>query len=131
MATERKTILSIEDNQDIANLIRIMLRHAPVDVLQAQNGEEAWAILEKQIPDLILLDVMLPLMNGLDFLAKLKQESRYQAIPVIVISVRADASYRKRAEELGVKRYILKPFSPAMVRQEVEQVLGVNWKEHW
>ena len=131
MSAERKVILSLEDNPDITSLIRLVLRHAPANVLQAQSAVEAWPMLEGQMPDLILLDMMLPGMNGLDFLSKLRADPRFRAVPVIVVSIRSDTSFRQKAQELGVFRYLLKPFSPAVLRQEIEQALGVDWKKYW
>jgi len=128
MSNQRKLILSIEDDQDIANLIRLVLRHAPVDVMHASSGAEAWPILERRVPDLILLDMMLPGISGLDFLAKMRENPRYTSIPVIIVSIQADTAYRTRAESLGVIRYLLKPFSPAALRQEIQNVFGIEWK---
>lgn len=131
MPSELKVILSLEDNPDITSLIRLVLRQAPVQVVPAQSADEAWPELNKQTPDLILLDMMLPGTSGLDFLAKLRADPRFANMPVIVISIRSDTSFRRRAQELGVARYLLKPFSPAVLRQEVEQALGVDWKKYW
>ena len=129
MADERKLILSVEDDQDITNLIRLVLRHAPITLAHAMSGIEAWPILEKQTPDLILLDMMLPGISGLDFLAQLRQNPKYESLPVIIISVQADTAYRSRARSLGVVRYLLKPFSPAVLRQEIQQALKITWPE--
>ena len=131
MTAPQKIVLSVEDNPDIISLIRLVLRQAPVQVLPAQSVDEAWELLATQKPDLILLDMMLPGVNGLDFLAKLREDPRFKEVPVIVVSIRSDTSFRRRAQELGVFRYLLKPFSPAVLRQEIEQALQVNWKEYW
>lgn len=131
MSDSRKVVLSLEDNPDITSLIRLVLRHAPVDVMQAQSVDEAWSQMERRAPDLVLLDMMLPGTPGLDFLARLRNDPRYKAVPVIVLTIRSDASFRRGAQELGVFRYLLKPFSPAVLREEVAQALGVNWKEYW
>lgn len=131
MLNRKALILNLEDNQDIAGLINLVLRRAPADVINVQNADEAWVAIDQQIPDLILLDMMLPGISGLDFLSQIRQDGRLSNTPVIVISIRADANYRSRAQELGVARYLLKPFSPAVLRQEVEQALGVDWKEYW
>ncbi len=129
MVDERKLVLSIEDDQDMAGLIRLVLRHAPLTLIHTASGIEAWPILEKQSPDLILLDMMLPGLTGLDFLAQMRQNPRYAAIPVMIISVQAETAYRNRAQALGVVRYLLKPFSPAILRQEIQQVLKITWPE--
>lgn len=131
MPTPRKIILIVEDNPDITNLIRLVLRKAPADLLPAVTATEAWSQMAKHRPDLILLDMMLPGINGLDFLAQVREEEIYKLLPVIVVSIRADTLFRRRAQELGVARYLLKPFSPAVLRQEVEFALGVDWKNYW
>lgn len=126
-----KQILSIEDNPDLLELIKLVLRHAPTEVIPAQDAEAAWQILQTTTPDLILLDMMLPGMSGLDFLAQLRADERFRTVPVIVLSIRSDINFRRRAQELGVYRYLLKPFSPSVLRSEVEQALGVDWKKYW
>jgi two-component system, OmpR family, phosphate regulon response regulator PhoB len=131
MFDARKRILSLEDNFDIQSLIKLVLRHAPVDVVTAENVEHAWDCLAEGRPDLILLDMMLPGVNGLEFLEELRSNDQYHRVPVIVLSIRADMSFRRRAQELGVFRYLLKPFSPSVLRSEVEQALGVDWKKFW
>jgi len=110
-------------------LISLVLRHAPVELIHAPNPDEANKILQTRAPDLLLLDMMLPGITGLDFLAQLRNDPRYVNLPVIVITVRAEAAYRQRAQELGVNRYLLKPFSPTVLRQEIQQTLGVKWKD--
>lgn len=131
MSGAHKQILSIEDNPDLLELIKLVLRHAPTEVIPAQDAEAAWQILQTTLPDLILLDMMLPGMSGLDFLAQLRADKRFRTVPVIVLSIRSDINFRRRAQELGVYRYLLKPFSPAVLRSEVEQALGVDWKKYW
>jgi DNA-binding response OmpR family regulator len=126
-----KRIVSLEDNIDIQNLIKLVLRHAPAEVVTCENVERAWDCLDEGQPDLILLDMMLPGINGLQFLEELRSDDRYRRVPVIVLSIRADMSFRRRAQELGVFRYLLKPFSPSVLRSEVEQALGVDWKRFW
>ncbi len=129
MMSDRKLILSLEDNEDIASLISLVLRHAPVELIHAPSPDEANKILQTRTPDLLLLDMMLPGITGLDFLTQLRSDPRYVNLPVIVITVRAEAAYRQRAQELGVNRYLLKPFSPTVLRQEIQQTLGVKWKD--
>ena len=131
MSTPHKIILIVEDNPDITNLIRLVLRKAPADLLPAVTATEAWSQMAKHRPDLILLDMMLPGINGLDFLAQVREDPSHKSLPVIVVSIRADTIFRRRAHELGVLRYLFKPFSPAVLRQEVELALGVDWKSYW
>jgi CheY-like chemotaxis protein len=131
MFNARKRILCLEDNLDIQSLIKLVLRHAPTDVVTAESVGRAWDCIDAYRPDLILLDMMLPGVNGLEFLEDLRSDGRYATVPVIVLSIRADMSFRRRAQELGIFRYLLKPFSPSVLRSEVEQALGVDWQRFW
>ncbi|MFQ5409279.1 MAG: response regulator [Anaerolineales bacterium] len=133
MAThiDKKTILSVEDDFDIASLIKLLIGSAPVELLAAHDPAHAQELLAHHTPDLILLDVMLPEMNGLDFLAELRQDARFADVPVIVVSVRTDASQRRQARELNVFRYRVKPFAPASLRQDIQDALDVDWSAYW
>lgn len=128
---ERKLILSIEDDPDIAHLIQLVLRNAPAEVATAGRADEAIALISQKRPDLILLDLMLPQMNGLDLLESMRQDGLVSGVPVIIVSVRTDTAQRQRAREMGVENYVLKPFSPATLREEIEKALGVDWGEYW
>ena len=131
-ASEKKlTILSIEDDPDIASLIRLLIGRAPAELLSAHHPTEAREILADLTPDLILLDLMLPEINGLDFLEELRGEERFVKTPVLVVSVRTDAAHRQRARELGAFRYCVKPFSPASLRHDIQDALSVDWSEYW
>lgn len=131
MASAIKSILCVEDDQDIANLLRLVLRQAPAELAVVDRIEEPLAQIDQRVPDLILLDLMLPQMTGLDLLEKLQADERVKQVPVIVVTVRTDTAHRERARELGVRRYIVKPFSPAVLRREIESALGVDWKMYW
>jgi len=133
MAThvDKKTILSVEDDFDIASLIKLLIGSAPVELLAVHDTAHAEELLAHHTPDLILLDVMLPEMNGLDFLAELRQDARFADVPVIVVSVRTDASHRRQARELNVFRYRVKPFAPASLRQDIQDALDVDWSAYW
>jgi len=61
----------------------------------------------------------------------MREDDEHKSIPVIIVSIRADPAFRLRAQELGVFRYLLKPFSPTVLRQEIELALGVNWEKYW
>lgn len=126
-----KIILSLEDDADIANLLRLLVTQAPVKLLSAQTARDATQFISEQTPDLILLDLMLPEIDGLDFLAGLRADPRYADIPVIVVTVRTDTEHRQWARELGVFRYLVKPFSPAVLRHEIQAALGVDWSDIW
>ncbi len=104
-------ILIIEDEPDIVETIRYHLEKTGFDVLSSGDAETALDILNQSNPDLILLDLILPGMNGFDFCKEVKREPRTRAIPICVLSARRHEVDRVLAFELGVDDYIVKPFS--------------------
>jgi len=113
-------ILIVEDEPNILKAIEICMLQAGYEVLIARNGVEA---IEKAIdnrPDLILLGLILPKMNGYLVCEALREEDSTKDIPVIIISARAQEEDIKRAKNLGAAEYIIKPFSPDELRNKVK-----------
>lgn len=81
-----KTILAVDDNADFLKLIELMLSKAGYEVLLADSAVKASEVLEERLPDAILLDIMMPVRNGLEFLENLRWEPRYEKVPVIVLT---------------------------------------------
>ena len=121
-------IMAVEDDPIMQSVLRDTIR-PEFEFVLSPNGREALESASREKPDLILLDMMLPGKTGLDYLTELRKDARFADTPVVVISVRADTAYRTRARELGVVRYLLKPFSPAVLRHEIQQILGVSWQD--
>ena len=104
-------ILIIEDEPDIVETVRYNLEKTGFEVVSSGDAETALDILNQRIPDLILLDLILPGMNGFDFCKEVKREPRTRAIPICVLSARRHEVDRVLAFELGADDYIVKPFS--------------------
>ncbi len=119
----RKKVLVAEDEPDIRGLIVFSLDYAGFDVVEARNGEEAVAKAKEQKPDLILLDVRMPRMNGYDACRKLKAHESTKHIPVIFLSARGQEAEIKHGLALGAEEYILKPFAPDELYRRVETIL--------
>jgi CheY-like chemotaxis protein len=81
-----KTILAIDDNRDFLRLIELMLTKAGYEVLLAESALKASQLLEERVPDAILLDIMMPVRNGLEFLENLRWDPRFEQVPVIVLT---------------------------------------------
>ena len=105
-------ILVVEDHQDIAELIRHYLERAGHTIDPLASGREVLARVRQRAPDLILLDLMLPGMDGLLVCQALRQDAATAAIPIIMLTARGEESDRVRGLELGADDYIVKPFSP-------------------
>jgi DNA-binding response OmpR family regulator len=106
------TILIAEDERDIRDLITFTLTYAGYEVLQATNGEEAVKIALAEKPDLILLDVRMPYMNGYEACIKIKSEESLQDLPVVFLSAKGQETEVQTGLQAGAVEYILKPFSP-------------------
>jgi two-component system phosphate regulon response regulator PhoB len=108
-------ILAVEDNPDILELVAYNLEAQGYEVLRATTGENGLARARKEAPDLVILDIMLPGINGLDVCRKLKQDESTRKIPVILLTAKGEDSDIISGLELGADDYITKPFSPKVL----------------
>ncbi len=125
MPHERQPVIAcIEDQPDIAELIDIILRRKGYLVLKAYDGDEGLALVREHRPDVILLDLMMPGLDGWRFHAQLREDPELKDIPVIYVTARASTEERLRAlEQEGAAAYIVKPFSPRELIDIIERVL--------
>ena len=118
-----ETILVIEDEKDILELIRFNLERDGYKVVTADSVEAAGKLLTRQIPALVLLDLMLPGENGYDFCRRLRSNDRTQRLPVIMVTARDEDADIVAGLEVGADDYITKPFSPRVLLARVRAVL--------
>ena len=117
-------VLCIEDEPEMIGLLRLLLRRRGLEVVGARGGKEGLAVVEQTPPDLILLDIMMPEMDGWEVYSRLKQNAKSQHIPVIVVTARIQTPEKVAAlRETGVDDYITKPFEPAKLLQTIERAL--------
>jgi two-component system phosphate regulon response regulator PhoB len=107
-----ETILLIEDEDDVADLVRYHLKKAKFRVIQAMDGAEGLEMVRQERPDAIVLDVMLPKMNGFEVAKKLKSDLTTESIPILILSAKGESESRIKGLELGAEDYLPKPFSP-------------------
>jgi DNA-binding response OmpR family regulator len=119
-ASERSRILVVEDDQDTAFLLKQILRHAGFDVLSAMNGKEALSKVNLSFPDLVLLDLMMPDMDGWETIDRLRQVT---STPVIVLTALANKENIVSCLQRGADDYMTKPFYKAEVIARVNAVL--------
>ncbi|MEE2755827.1 MAG: response regulator [Myxococcota bacterium] len=117
-------ILTVEDSDNIRRMIAYNLERAGYDVLQAANGKDAVRILQKNVPDLIILDVRMPEMNGFQLLELMRKYPKAAAIPVIMLSALSQPENIDRAIALGVVDYIVKPLDPTVLLAKVKEALS-------
>lgn len=117
-----KKILIVDDKADIRKLMKILLDFR-YDVLQTESADEASNIISTWCPDLILLDIMMPGMDGLEWCKKLKNENSSKEIKVIMVSARATKNDIELGLSAGADDYIAKPFSPMKLLSAIETLL--------
>lgn len=117
-------ILVVDDDAVIQQLIEVNLELEGYEVVKASNGEEALARVADEAPDLVLLDVMMPRMNGRDVCRKIKGDPETANIPVIFLSARAQDLDVEAGLELGADAYVTKPFDPANLLETIADLLG-------
>ena len=121
----RKTVLLVDDDADILSAMRTMIERKGYRVITASDGNMGLAVAEREAPDLVVVDMMMPRKSGFLVLEKLK--SRPQGGPrVIMITANEGSRHRAYAEMLGVKDYIRKPFAMEKLVRAIERVLGVK-----
>jgi class 3 adenylate cyclase len=120
VSTDQATLLVVDDNEDNRyTLTRRLNREGYANLLTATNGREALALVQSKPIDLILLDIMMPEMNGYEVLEHLKRNSEHRHIPVIMISAVDEMDSVVRCIELGAEDYLSKPFNPTLLRARV------------
>jgi len=118
-----KRILVVEDQPDNRQIIRDMLADTGYEIAEAENGEEALAAITKQRPDLILMDIQLPIMDGYAATRRIKTDPALKSIPVIAVTSYALSGEEKKAREAGCDDYVPKPYSPRQLLAKIRQYL--------
>ena len=116
-------ILIVEDEPAIRELIAVNLRHAGYTVSEAETAEAARIQLDAALPDLVLLDWMLPGQSGVEFARKLRAEARTAKLPIVMLTARAQEGDKLQALDLGADDYVTKPFSPRELLARVRALL--------
>ena len=119
-----KTILLVEDNEDNLIVYRTILDHVGYRVIEARDGEEGVARARADHPDLILMDVSLPKMDGWEATRRIKADEGTRQIPIIAVTAHALDDDREKATQVGCDGYLAKPVAPRRVVEEVERFIG-------
>ncbi len=125
----RKIILTVEDQPNIRRLITYVLTKAGYKVLQAGDGAAAVRVLQQNIPDLILLDLRMPKMDGFELLTLLRKYEAAASVPVVILTSLNTPRDLDRALQLGVVDYLTKPIDPRALVERVREIVGVSSAE--
>ena len=131
MAQETQKVLVVDDNQDVRELIVHILNADGFHVYAAIDGENALAILNSNKVDLVLLDVMMPGMSGLDVLKEIRTGSnkKIREVPVMMITAMSSTDDVDQALAIGANSYVVKPFRGTTIREKVRKILDLPFNE--
>jgi two-component system, cell cycle response regulator DivK len=118
-----KTVLLVEDNPHNRKIFSGMLTHSGFKVIEAEDGHQALAAIEKGLPDVILMDLSIPGIDGWEVTRRLKTDPRTKSVPIIALTAHAMRGDEERARTAGVDHYLTKPISPKKVVEEVRKIL--------
>jgi len=124
-----KRVLIVEDDAAIIELLRFLLEQEGLEVEVAHDGLEALDKMEAFSPDLVLLDLRLPKLEGMDVLWEMRQNPRWNNIPAVIISVDSSPQTMLQGWRLGVDSYFIKPFDPDELVRVVRRILSVSRPE--
>ena len=120
-----KKILAIDDNPDVTSVVEEFLTKKGFEVATANSGKDGLNQATRAIPDLILLDITMPHMDGFAVLEKLKQSPKTMSIPVIMLTAKSDDESKRRASGQYCQSYFTKPFDMAELEAKVKEVLNI------
>jgi DNA-binding response OmpR family regulator len=123
LALAPANILVVDDDADLRTLVRLTLTGAGYQVTTASNGENALATIERRVPDLLVLDVMMPTMSGIQVCRQLRATRRTRLLPILMLTARVQVMFEGEGYLAGADYYMPKPFSPRALVAKVEELL--------
>ena len=124
--TDQPTILIIDDNPSARHVVESMLTNMDLRLLFADNGPDGLKVAAENQPDLILLDIMMPVMNGYEVCAKLREATKNTDVPIIMITALDDRASRIHGIESGADDFLTKPLNRIEIRTRVESIVRLN-----
>ena len=123
-----KRILVVEDQEDNRQIIRDLLSATDYEITEAESGEQALEAVAKQRPDLILMDIQLPGMDGYEATRRIKADPALRSITIIAVTSYALSGEEQKARAAGCDEYVPKPYSPRQLLAKIRQYLPVSWQ---
>jgi chemosensory pili system protein ChpA (sensor histidine kinase/response regulator) len=117
-------VMVVDDSITVRRVTTRLLERHEMEVITAKDGVDAVAKLEETVPDVMLLDVEMPRMDGYELATQMRNDDRYRNVPIVMITSRTGAKHRERAESIGVDRYLGKPYQEGDLVENINQVLA-------
>jgi len=119
-----KKVLIADDCPKLVELVRVTLEREDCEIIYASDGEETLRKARKEQPDVILLDIMMPKMDGFEVCRQLRKDPQTKEIPIIMLTAKGQEVDREKGRELGANEYITKPFSPSTLLAKIKEILA-------
>ena len=119
-----KKILIANDHPEVVELVQVTLQGEDYQIVAASDGKEALKKVREENPDLILLDIVMPKMNGFEVCRKLKEDPETKEIPIVMLTAMGREVDKEKGRQLGARDYITKPFSPSTLLMKIEKILA-------
>lgn len=119
----KKTILAVDDSQSIRHLVSSTLSDNGYEVVVAEDGEEAYKLLDGRTIDLVLTDLHMPKMNGIELTAKIRSTEQYKFVPILLLTSESKAEMKSKAKEAGATGWIVKPFVEEKLLGAIRKVM--------
>jgi len=121
---DRKKILVVDDEPDLVDMVKMRLEANGYEVIIAYNGQEALDKARSEKPDLIILDLMMPKMDGFHVCGLLKRDMRFSKMPIVIFTARAQQEDIIMSQEAGADAYLMKPFEPKALLGKISELLA-------
>ena len=118
-----KLVLAVEDQEDNMQILRDLITSAGYEIVEAENGEQALAAVARRRPDLILMDIQLPIMDGYEATRRIKADPALQSIPIIAVTSHALGDGEEKARAAGCDDFVAKPYSPRQLLAKIKEYL--------
>jgi len=119
-------VLIVDDNRASRDLIRAILKPVRCDIIEASHGQQALDLIQQERPDLVLLDVDMPGMDGITVVRRIRENQSLAGLPVVAVTACAMEGDREKGMAAGFTAYLTKPVRVALLRQQVQQLLGAR-----
>ncbi len=125
MAEKKPLILIAEDFEENRIALKLILKHTGFDVIEAEDGQQAIKAVRQEEPDLVLMDISLPMIDGLQATREIRGDAKFERLPIIIISAHDNEDIRRQAAEAGASEYISKPIEIEELKKLIEGCLSV------